>query len=131
MAEYNGPFTQVEQLRARIAEQAEIIQQRNNICSRYFATIERMQGELKSLTADNQRLRTENDALRARLNWAANELLACDYGDNESGGANIGWIVYGWRNRHQADPKTRIYGATIDAAIDDARGVTADEAGGQ
>jgi len=35
---------------------------------------------------------------RARYQWAANELLACDYGDNPKGNM-VGWIVYGWRDR--------------------------------
>jgi hypothetical protein len=53
----------------------------------------------------------------ARYAWAANELLACDYGDNEIG--QIGWRVYGWRG----GPRF-IYGRSIDAAIDGAIGAT-------
>lgn len=52
----------------------------------------------------------EIERLRARLNWAANELLACDYGDNHAPGQQIGWLV--------KRTERRIYGASIDAAID-------------
>lgn len=61
--------------------------------------------------------------LQARLDWAANELLVCDYGDNGRHGRDqIGWIVYGWRHKNIADmrhaDKPRIFGSTINAAID-------------
>lgn len=59
----------------------------------------------------------------ARYKWAANELLACDYGDNRSGNV-VGWIIYGWRvknvDRLNHYDKPRIYGESIDAAIDKA-----------
>ena len=53
-----------------------------------------------------------------RYRWAANELLACDYGDNDKGG--IGWLVYGWRQPKdiQHHERKRIYGKSIDEAID-------------
>ena len=51
----------------------------------------------------------------ARYTWAANELLACDYGDNPRG--VVGWRVYGWRTPNGS---RRIYGASIDEAIDSA-----------
>ncbi len=51
-----------------------------------------------------------------RYQWAANELLACDYGDNSRGG--IGWLVYGWRDQGQKPDRKRIYGGSIDEAID-------------
>lgn len=67
-------------------------------------------------------LKAENEALQRRLNWAANELLACDYGDNSAEGAQVGWIVCGWRDQKAGEAphheKRRIYGATINAAID-------------
>ncbi len=66
--------------------------------------------------------------MRDRYQWAANELLACDYGDNETlhdiKGGVVGWIVYGWRHaRHAYDGLShkdmpRIYGQSIDTAID-------------
>lgn len=55
-------------------------------------------------------LRAELDAYKRRLNWAANELLACDYGDNPEG-LQVGWTVFGSSTR-------KIYGASINAAID-------------
>jgi hypothetical protein len=60
--------------------------------------------------------------LERRYQWAANELLACDYGDNPTKGEQVGWIVYGWRHKDlgsmsHAD-KPRIFGASIDKAID-------------
>jgi hypothetical protein len=65
-----------------------------------------------------------NDALaemKSRYTWAANELLACDYGDNEHSRGNpgqplkivVGWRVYGWRAVGRV-----IYGDSIDEAID-------------
>jgi hypothetical protein len=48
-----------------------------------------------------------------RYKWCANELLACDYGDNDTGA--IGWIVYGWRDR---TGQRRIYGRSINEAVD-------------
>lgn len=51
----------------------------------------------------------------ARYTWAANALLACDYGDNPRG--VVGWRVYGWRTPNGS---RRIYGASIDEAIDSA-----------
>lgn len=78
----------------------------------------------------------EIEALRARLNWVANELLACDYGDNDKGG--VGWTVFGWRDVngiHSIVPPERtrkIYGKSIDAAIDAAIHAAAlDEAKGK
>jgi hypothetical protein len=57
-------------------------------------------------------------ANHSRYQWAANELLACDYGDNDKGG--VGWCVYGWRQPKdiQHHERKRIYGASIDQAID-------------
>lgn len=69
----------------------------------------------KQLTA----ARAEIERLRERYTWCANELLACDYGDNDHG--KMGWIVYGWRSRNG---ERRIYGDSIDAAIDAAKGRT-------
>lgn len=55
--------------------------------------------------------------MERRLNWAANELLACDYGDNDTD--IIGWLLYGWRDRDSDTTKRkRIYGGSINDAID-------------
>lgn len=62
-----------------------------------------------------RKARQEASDNKARYTWAANELLACDYGDNEAPGEQIGWRVYGWRDR---SGEHRIYGPSIDAAID-------------
>lgn len=73
----------------------------------------------------------EAERLQARLNWAANELLACDYGDNPEK-RGIGWSVFGWRDVngiHSIIPYEkvrRIYGKTINEAIDEALAVAAD-----
>ncbi len=48
-----------------------------------------------------------------RYRWAANELLVCDYGDNDC--CEMGWHVYGWRSPGGG---RRIYGASVDEAID-------------
>lgn len=52
-----------------------------------------------------------------RLNWVANELLACDYGDNNHPSHVVGWHVYGWRNAVRKHDR-RIYGDTINMAVD-------------
>lgn len=49
--------------------------------------------------------------LKARLNWLANETMACDYGDNDHGA--VAWNFHTYRG-----VKTSIIGASIDAAID-------------
>lgn len=104
------------------------------------AELERLRGEVKMLVAalrsscDEGRgdpeypvcsraidAELEIDALRKRLNWAANELLACDYGDNHDPRKIVGWCVYGWRSdTHVTEhfKKRRIYGSSIDEAID-------------
>jgi hypothetical protein len=75
---------------------------------RYTPTAETL---AKALIADHK-----------RYQWAANELLACDYGDNDAGG--VGWIVFGWRDVngvHSVIPRDkvrRIYGSSINDAID-------------
>lgn len=60
-------------------------------------------------------LTKQNADLKRRYTWAANELLACDYGDNDNPAGVVGWRVYGWRDRIG---NRRIYGQSIDAAID-------------
>lgn len=55
------------------------------------------------------------EQIQRRYTWAANELLACDYGDNDHPSKAVGWRVYGWRHRSGA---RRIYGDSIDMAID-------------
>jgi hypothetical protein len=52
-----------------------------------------------------------------RYQWAANELLACDYGDNDAPGEVVGWRVFGWRYR-KGKADHRIFGPSIDVAID-------------
>jgi hypothetical protein len=93
------------------------------------AHIAKLQALRKELRRSRKRLRTENALLveriaerdaqlaaqRERYQWAANELLACDYGDSDRN--EIGWVVYGWRDIRGGTGR-RIYGPTIDAAID-------------
>lgn len=69
--------------------------------------------------------RRDAEQNKARYTWAANELLACDYGDNAMHGTpeqSVGWVVWGWRDKQTAikahNDKRRIYGDSIDAAID-------------
>jgi hypothetical protein len=65
-----------------------------------------------------QELLDELAKTKRRYQWAANELLACDYGDNDHGG--LGWSVYGWRQPKdiQHEERRRIYGSSINEAID-------------
>jgi hypothetical protein len=62
----------------------------------------------------------EHARVKARYQWAANELLACDYGDNDAGPGIVGWLVYGWRDKkpRQHHEHRRIFGKCIDEAID-------------
>lgn len=64
--------------------------------------------------------RYEHNRTKKRYQWAANELLACDYGDNDAGPGVIGWLVYGWRDKQQRPhaEHRRIFGANINEAID-------------
>ena len=67
------------------------------------------------------RLRAEVEALRAdslRYKWLANRVLACDYGDNNAPGEQIGWRI---RGDLKADSEPFMLGASIDTAIDAAR----------
>lgn len=82
---------------------------------------ERVRRERDFAAAELTRLAEENAALKRRYTWAANELLACDYGDNDAPGEQVGWHVYGWRHRKDGVDR-RIYGPSIDAAIDAALG---------
>jgi hypothetical protein len=55
----------------------------------------------------------------ARYHWLANRVLACDYGDNDAPGEQIGWRI-----RHDLLAKNGqrqpafMYGASINNAID-------------
>lgn len=75
----------------------------------------------QSALAANERA----EAAEKRLTWAANELLACDYGDNQEN-KGVGWIVFGWRDVSgissviPPERQRRIYGPSISAAIDQA-----------
>lgn len=48
-----------------------------------------------------------------RLNWLANRLLYCDYGDNSAPGEQIGWGVM-----PKVGTAQFMYGSSINAAID-------------
>lgn len=77
----------------------------------------------RGLEEGARRAARENEANKRRLNWAANELLACDYGDNprndEAAEGVVGWLVYGWRQQKIGmDERKRIYGSSINEAID-------------
>lgn len=85
--------------------------------------IEYLDGMIAEMVADGQHdgamrvgvVRDELVNLKRRYTWAANELLACDYGDNDHPSKTFGWRVYGWRSR---GGERRIYGDSIDMAID-------------
>jgi len=51
---------------------------------------------------------------RLRLLWLANAVLACDYGDNDSG--QIGWRI----RADVRDGEPLMFGPSINAAIDNA-----------
>jgi hypothetical protein len=55
------------------------------------------------------------ERMRRRYQWATDELLSCDHGDNDVGSGVVGWRVHGWRNKRK--PRL-ILGPTIDDAID-------------
>ena len=94
---------------------------------------QRVENELKIqddaneiLTRQLQEKGAECEAYRKdaeRYKWLASRVLACDYGDNDADGEQIGWGV-----RYDLLPKTIgqgkpafMYGESIDAAIDAAR----------
>lgn len=80
----------------------------------------RSKGSFAPSEETEQRFRDIADRMeqnQRRLNWAANELLACDYGDNDHPSCTIGWHVYGWRYRQDRIDR-RIYGDSINMAID-------------
>ena len=66
--------------------------------------------------------RVVREALRdaGRYRWLANEMLACDYGDNDQ--KQVGWIMAEWRHKTNRfiphDQLRRIFGDSINEAID-------------
>lgn len=67
-----------------------------------------------SLVEQNDSLRAEVERLRKRHHWMINRVLACDYGDNDATGKQVGWrIVADLRNGDAF-----MYGESTDAAID-------------
>jgi len=58
-------------------------------------------------------LKAELQALRERLHWLSNEVMLCDYGDNNEG--PVGWQLH----RYDGAKKT-IIGQSIEQAIDTA-----------
>lgn len=70
-------------------------------------------------------LRAEVEGLRAdaeRYRWLANRVLACDYGDNDAPGEQIGWrIRHDLLAQHGKRQPAFMYGASINAAIDAAK----------
>lgn len=62
----------------------------------------------------------ERDA--ARYRWLAGRVLACDYGDNDAPGEQIGWrICHDLLPKNGGRQPAFMYGASINAAIDAAR----------
>jgi hypothetical protein len=89
-----------------------------------WSRIAKLERDLKEARDESEYYRSNRDVMghewaqvKKRYTWAANELLACDYGDNEAQGEQIGWRVFGWRDR-TAERRRRIFGPSIDAAID-------------
>jgi hypothetical protein len=75
-----------------------------------------MQAELidviLTISAQANDAKAQEDA--TRLNWLANEVLYCDYGDNNMPGKQIGWGIRA--SRRNKEPF--MYGASIKEAID-------------
>jgi len=67
--------------------------------------------ELRRLHVEVERLQEVAD----RYKWLADRVLACDYGDNNAPGEQIGWRI---RGDLRADAEPFMLGASIDAAID-------------
>ena len=84
-------------------------------CRRYARDLAERRRTINSQTEELLQLRSKLEQLQKRYTWAANELLACDYGDNDHPSRTVGWRVYGWRDR---SGNRRIYGDSIDMAID-------------
>lgn len=76
------------------------------------------QAEIAQLKERAELLEKDAERYRKRLQWAANELLVCDYGDNPDI-QQVGWIICGWKEqKKQIHEKRRIYGSSIYQAID-------------
>lgn len=68
----------------------------------------------KALLEEVAALRKAND----RYQWLANRVLACDYGDNDAPGQQIGWrIVHDLLPKNGGRQPAFMYGASIDEAI--------------
>lgn len=68
--------------------------------------------------AEAERLREDAERYRRLFQWVANELLSCDYGENDGvelvGKPQIGWRVHGWRFKEN---NFKIYGESIEIAV--------------
>lgn len=74
--------------------------------------------ELRRLQAENESLRSDAE----RYRWLANRVLACDYGDNDAQGRQVGWrIRHDLLSRQGQRQPAFMFGDSIDAAIDAAR----------
>jgi hypothetical protein len=61
----------------------------------------------------------------ARYRWLANRVLACDYGDNDAPGQQIGWRIRHDLLAHNGERQPAfMYGKSIDEAIDAAMAPT-------
>lgn len=74
--------------------------------------------ELAEAKAEAELLREDAERYRRLFQWAANELLSCDYGENDGvelvGKPQIGWRVHGWRFKEN---NFKIYGESIEIAV--------------
>ena len=66
----------------------------------------------------DKQMQERMDTMQARLNWLTNEVLYCDFGDNQEPCQKIGW---GIRTKRR-DGEPFIFGPSVDEAIDQARG---------
>lgn len=112
-------------LQARVDELERTNQAAHEKCCAFDRENFELRERIIDLQNDRAALQSEVDRLRLdreRYQWLANRVCAPDYGDNDANG-QVGWrIVHDLLKDHTGRQPAFMYGDSIDAAIDQARG---------